>query len=143
MSRALFLVRRPLFCISVTLPPPGHLPRRTGVYVRAIGNVRIFQDVIHIVSHDIRPVEDPNELTHHLLETIYLHCVNTKGPLQVLPPSLLLSPREKQHAQLMCPAFQCHPSHPPPTPFAPPLQLHSPPRPPVPGALRRRRMEAT
>jgi replication factor A2 len=55
---------------------------RTGVYVRAIGNVRIFQDVIHIVSHDIRPVEDPNELTHHLLETIYLHCVNTKGPLQ-------------------------------------------------------------
>ena len=54
-----------------------------GVYVRAVGNVRSFNDVIHIVSHDIRPLEDHNELTHHLLETIYLHCVNTKGPQQV------------------------------------------------------------
>jgi hypothetical protein len=54
-----------------------------GVYVRAVGNVRSFNDAIHIVSHDIRPLEDHNELTHHLLETIYLHCVNTKGPQQV------------------------------------------------------------
>ena len=66
------------------------------MYVRAVGNVRSFQDVIHIQAHDIRPLEDHNEMTHHLLETIYLHCVNTKGPLQVLAaPSLLPSPRGK------------------------------------------------
>jgi replication factor A2 len=47
------------------------------VYVRVIGSARSYQGTLHIVSHDTRPVEDHNEITHHLLETIFIHCQNT------------------------------------------------------------------
>jgi RPA family protein len=49
-----------------------------GTYVRVIGSVRSFQDSLHIVSHDTRPVADHNEITHHFLECIYQHCQRTK-----------------------------------------------------------------
>lgn len=53
---------------------------REGTYVRVIGSVRSFQDSLHIVSHDIRPLVDFNEVTHHFLEAIHLHCLHTKAP---------------------------------------------------------------
>lgn len=61
-----------------------------GTYVRVIGSVRTFQDSLHIVSHDTRPVADPNEVTHHFLECIYQHCQRTK----VWAPPRLLRPVE-------------------------------------------------
>ena len=51
---------------------------REGVYVRVVGSVRSFQDSLHIVSHDTRPVVDHNEITHHFLESIFHHCQRTK-----------------------------------------------------------------
>lgn len=55
-----------------------------GAYVRVVGNVRTYEDTLHVVAFDIRPVEDMNELTNHMLETIYVHLVNTKS---LKPPS--------------------------------------------------------
>jgi hypothetical protein len=37
-----------------------------GTYVRVIGIVRSFQDSLHIVSHDTRPVERPNSVRSRL-----------------------------------------------------------------------------
>lgn len=59
---------------------------REGVYVRAIGIVRSFQGMMHIVSHDVRPVVDHNEITHHFLEAIYQHCQHTKPKPQAAAP---------------------------------------------------------
>ena len=51
---------------------------RQGAYVRVIGQVRTYQDTLHILAHDVRPVTDFNEITHHFLECIYRHCQNKK-----------------------------------------------------------------
>jgi len=53
---------------------------REGAYVRVIGTVRSFQNTLHVVSHDVRPVEDHNQITHHFLEAIFQHCQRTKAP---------------------------------------------------------------
>lgn len=33
-------------------------------------------------AFSVTPIEDFNEVTHHFLDAIYVHCYNTKGPLQ-------------------------------------------------------------
>lgn len=50
-----------------------------GTYVRAIGTVKVFNDKRHVSAFNIRPVEDFNEITHHALETAYVHLKATKG----------------------------------------------------------------
>ncbi|POM64269.1 Replication protein A 32 kDa subunit [Phytophthora palmivora] len=54
---------------------------REGSYVRVVGKLRTFQGKASLSCFNVTPVEDMNELTHHLLEVIYVHCYNTKGPL--------------------------------------------------------------
>ncbi|CAH0479816.1 unnamed protein product [Peronospora belbahrii] len=54
---------------------------REGSYVRVVGKLRTFQGKSSLSCFNVAPVEDMNELTHHLLEVIYVHCWNTKGPL--------------------------------------------------------------
>jgi len=54
---------------------------REGVYVRVIGNLRAFNSNRSLVAFRIRPITDFNELTFHLLEVIYVHLYNTRGPL--------------------------------------------------------------
>jgi replication factor A2 len=59
-----------------------------GTYVRVIGTVRSFQDTLHVVSHDVRAVEDHNQITHHFLEAIFQHCQRTKpAPAPAAPNS--------------------------------------------------------
>ncbi|TMW59213.1 hypothetical protein Poli38472_007358 [Pythium oligandrum] len=55
---------------------------RDGIYVRAVGSLRTFQDKLSLSCFAVTPVEDFNEITHHFLEVIYVHCYNTKGALQ-------------------------------------------------------------
>jgi replication factor A2 len=50
-----------------------------GKYVRIIGSLRVFNDSKHIIAHDMRPVVDHNEVTHHFLEVIHQHCQLTKS----------------------------------------------------------------
>jgi replication factor A2 len=54
---------------------------RDGTYVRVVGKLRSFQGKNSLSCFNVTPVEDLNELTHHLLEVVYVHCYNTKGPL--------------------------------------------------------------
>ncbi|ETP50911.1 hypothetical protein F442_03871 [Phytophthora nicotianae P10297] len=54
---------------------------REGSYVRVVGKLRSFQGKSSLSCFNVVPVQDMNELTHHLLEVIYVHCYNTKGPL--------------------------------------------------------------
>jgi hypothetical protein len=52
---------------------------REGVYVRVIGELRAFQDQKSVTSNHIRPLDDFNEITYHILETIYVHVLHTHG----------------------------------------------------------------
>ncbi|KAG7398861.1 DNA-directed RNA polymerase I subunit rpa2 [Phytophthora boehmeriae] len=54
---------------------------REGAYVRVVGKLRSFQGKSSLSCFSVAPVEDLNELTHHFLDVIYVHCYNTKGPL--------------------------------------------------------------
>ncbi|KAE8991140.1 hypothetical protein PR003_g21248 [Phytophthora rubi] len=53
---------------------------RDGSYVRVVGKLRSFQGKNSLSCFNVTPLEDLNELTHHLLEVVYVHCYNTKGP---------------------------------------------------------------
>lgn len=48
-----------------------------GRYVRVVGNVKSFQERYNIVGFNIRLVEDYNEITHHMLESIWVHAGRT------------------------------------------------------------------
>lgn len=52
---------------------------QVGTYVRVYGNLRSFQGQRNIVAFQIRPVTDFNEVTFHLLETIFVHLKRMKG----------------------------------------------------------------
>eukprot|EP00741_Cyanophora_paradoxa_P013332 tig00020684_g12875.t1 len=50
------------------------------IYVRVIGHLRSMQDQgRYIMAFHIRPLEEGNEMTHHFLESILVHCQATKG----------------------------------------------------------------
>jgi len=53
-----------------------------GSYVRVVGQMREYQGQRHLSVHNMRVVKDGNEITHHLLEVIWVHCQNTKGRMQ-------------------------------------------------------------
>lgn len=55
---------------------------RDGIYVRAVGKLRSFQERVSLSCFSVTPIEDFNEITHHFLDTIYVHLYNTRGPLQ-------------------------------------------------------------
>ncbi|XP_028435784.1 replication protein A 32 kDa subunit isoform X1 [Perca flavescens] len=50
---------------STVLPP--------GTYVKVSGNLRSFQNHRSIVAFSVRPVEDMNEITSHMLEVVQAH----------------------------------------------------------------------
>lgn len=52
---------------------------REGIYVKVIGNIRVFNKQRSVVAFYIRPIEDFNEVTHHLAECVYAHVSFTKG----------------------------------------------------------------
>lgn len=48
-------------------------------YVRIYGNLRLVNDQKTMISFSVQPVEDFNEITFHLLDTIHAHLRATKG----------------------------------------------------------------
>lgn len=50
---------------STVLPP--------GTYVKISGNLRSFQNHRSIVAFSVRPLEDMNEITSHMLEVVHAH----------------------------------------------------------------------
>uniref|UniRef100_A0A8C6THU5 Replication protein A2 n=1 Tax=Neogobius melanostomus TaxID=47308 RepID=A0A8C6THU5_9GOBI len=50
---------------STVLPP--------GTYVKVSGNLRSFQNHRSVVAFSVRPLEDMNEVTSHMLEVVHAH----------------------------------------------------------------------
>jgi hypothetical protein len=55
---------------------------RPDIYVRVIGRLHQFNHHIQVAANIISIIEDPNELTYHFLDTIYIHL--TIGKLDVV-----------------------------------------------------------
>ncbi|XP_029360967.1 replication protein A 32 kDa subunit [Echeneis naucrates] len=55
---------------STVLPP--------GTYVKVSGNLRSFQNHRSVVAFSVRPLEDMNEVTSHMLEVVQAHLVLSK-----------------------------------------------------------------
>lgn len=52
-----------------------------GAYCRVWGKLKSFHDRKHVGAQIIRPIEDFNEISYHLLEATYVHLHHTRGPL--------------------------------------------------------------
>jgi hypothetical protein len=63
----------------------------TGAYVRVVGNCRLKPNsqppVKSVMAFHIRKIDDFNELTYHLLDSVHAHLYNTQGPKDSLPPA--------------------------------------------------------
>ncbi|XP_044062635.1 replication protein A 32 kDa subunit isoform X2 [Siniperca chuatsi] len=55
---------------STVLPP--------GTYVKVSGNLRSFQNHRSVVAFSVRPLDDMNEITSHMLEVVQAHMVLSK-----------------------------------------------------------------
>ncbi|XP_071373273.1 replication protein A 32 kDa subunit [Centroberyx affinis] len=55
---------------STVLPP--------GTYVKVSGNLRSFQNHRSLVAFSVRPLEDMNEITSHMLEVVQAHMIHSK-----------------------------------------------------------------
>ncbi|KAL7393065.1 hypothetical protein ABVT39_006032 [Epinephelus coioides] len=56
---------------STVLPP--------GTYVKVSGNLRSFQNHRSVVAFSVRPLEDMNEITSHMLEVVQAHMMLSKS----------------------------------------------------------------
>lgn len=53
-----------------------------GRYVRIVGAVKMYNSKRSILAHAIHLVTSPDQITHHILSTIYAHLNLTRGPVQ-------------------------------------------------------------
>lgn len=58
--------------VDNTVLPPG-------TYVKVSGNVRSFQNHRSVVAFSVRPLEDMNEITSHMLEVVQAHMMLSKS----------------------------------------------------------------
>ena len=49
-----------------------------GMYIKAVGHLKVFNKQRSITAFHIKPISDFNELTHHLSEVMYSHLAATK-----------------------------------------------------------------
>ena len=56
---------------------------RENSFVKVVGQLREYEGRKHILIYDITPIVDWNELSHHLLQIIFIHLQNTRGPIPV------------------------------------------------------------
>lgn len=54
---------------------------KAGHLVKVVGNIREYDNKIHMSIFEAYLVQDWNELTHHILDTIFTHLQNTKGAI--------------------------------------------------------------
>lgn len=52
-----------------------------GAYCRAWGKLSTYNDRKHVIAQIIRPVDDMNEVSYHMLEATAVHLHYTRGPL--------------------------------------------------------------
>ena len=52
---------------------------REGMYVKVIGTLKSFNKQRSITGFYVKPIEDFNELSHHMAEVMYIHLAITKG----------------------------------------------------------------
>ncbi|KAI8823532.1 uncharacterized protein EV422DRAFT_521334 [Fimicolochytrium jonesii] len=50
-------------------------------YVRATGHLRVFNQKKSLIGFNLRPVDTPDEIAFHMLDTTFVHLYLTKGPL--------------------------------------------------------------
>ncbi|KAF2869848.1 hypothetical protein BDV95DRAFT_596149 [Massariosphaeria phaeospora] len=65
---------------SVEQTNPATVRLIEGIYCRAWGKLKSFHDRKHVGAQIIRPVEDHNEVSYHLLEATAIHLYLTRGP---------------------------------------------------------------
>ena len=68
--------------------PNSRAEWREGKYIKIFGHLRAMQGKRHIVAFTIKPVTDMNELTFHMLDTIFTHLQLTgagQGAVQMTP----------------------------------------------------------
>jgi len=53
---------------------------KEGQYIRVYGRLKSFNSKRHVGAHVVRPIEDFNEISMHLLEATYVHLFFTKDP---------------------------------------------------------------
>ncbi|NXR24030.1 RFA2 protein, partial [Cinclus mexicanus] len=63
---------------NVVIPP--------GTYVKVAGHLRSFQNKKSLVAFKIMPVENMNEFTTHILETVNAHMILRKNIMSRVPP---------------------------------------------------------
>uniref|UniRef100_A0A4W6DH75 Replication factor A protein 2 n=1 Tax=Lates calcarifer TaxID=8187 RepID=A0A4W6DH75_LATCA len=68
---------------STVLPP--------GTYVKVSGNLRSFQNHRSVVAFSVRPLEDMNEITSHMLEVVQAHMVLFSSHAQLVSPRTVCS----------------------------------------------------
>lgn len=51
--------------------------------VRVVGQIRDYEGNRHILAFEVFPLEDFNQLTHHLLDVMLTHLRHTQGPVPV------------------------------------------------------------
>jgi replication factor A2 len=52
-----------------------------GAFVEVVGQLKDYQDATNLQIYEMWPVDDWNALTHHLLDIILSHNLNTVGPI--------------------------------------------------------------
>uniref|UniRef100_A0A672FLS0 Replication factor A protein 2 n=1 Tax=Salarias fasciatus TaxID=181472 RepID=A0A672FLS0_SALFA len=73
---------------STVLPP--------GTYVKVSGNLRSFQNHRSVVAFSVRPLEDMNEITSHMLEVVQAHMMLSK------PQTMVRKPRVSVKLLIVC-----------------------------------------
>ena len=52
-----------------------------GVWIAAEGNLRDYEGQRHVLAFHVRPIQDANEIPHHFLQSVLVHCERTRGSL--------------------------------------------------------------
>lgn len=60
----------------------GSVAMSANTLVRICGSLREYEGRRHVLVYDMSRVDDWNELTHHMLEVVYVHLLHTRGPIQ-------------------------------------------------------------
>ena len=56
---------------------------RENSFLKILGELRESNQKKYLEVIDVAPLTDWNELTHHLLEVVFVHLQNTRGPIPV------------------------------------------------------------
>lgn len=60
--------------------PQGDDACQEGMYVRAVGHVKVFNKQRSVTAFHVQPITDFNAVTQHLASVMFAHLTNTKGP---------------------------------------------------------------